>query len=57
MVGDHQWHGVKVGPGPRIPLQSLKVGPETLLMFKSGTHIIALLYCFTYYILHEFKQI
>ena len=40
-------HGVKVGPGPRDlgilgsgtrdPPQSLKVGPETPLKFKSGT--------------------
>ena len=35
-------HGVKVGPGPRDlgtrdPPQSLKVGPGTLLKFKSGT--------------------
>ena len=31
------WHGVKVGPGPRDPPQSLKVGPGTPLKFKSGT--------------------
>ena len=30
-------HGVKVGPGPRDPPQSLKVGPGTPLKFKSGT--------------------
>ena len=30
-------HGVKVGPGPRDPPQSLKVGPGTLLEFKNGT--------------------
>ena len=40
--GSDYWHGVKVGPGPRDPgprdpPQSLKVGPETPLKFKSGT--------------------
>ena len=30
-------HGVKVGPGPRDPPQSLKVGPVTPLRYKSGT--------------------
>ena len=30
-------HGVKVGPGPREPPQSLKLGPGTSLKFKSGT--------------------
>ena len=34
-----QRHGVKVGPGPRTldPPQNLKLGPGTLLKFKSGT--------------------
>ena len=32
-----KWHGVKVGPGPRDPPQSLKVGPGAPLKFKSGT--------------------
>ena len=31
------WHGVKVGPGPRDPPQSLKVGLGTPLKFKSET--------------------
>ena len=55
------WHGVKVGPGPRDPPQSLKVGPGTPLKFKSGTPgppskfksgtlIIIFLHCLTYFV-------
>ena len=48
-MGPNIEHGVKVGPGPRDlgprdpgtldlgPPRSLKVGPGTLLKFKSGT--------------------
>ena len=59
------WHGVKVGPGPRDPPQSLKVGPGTPLKFKSGTPgppskfksgtlIIIFLHCLTYFVLDKY---
>ena len=69
------WHGVKVRPGPRDPgprdpgtrnpPQSLKVGRETPLKFKSGTPgppskfksgtlIIIFLHCLTYFVLNKY---
>ena len=58
-------HGVKVGPGPRDPPQSLKVGPGTTLKFKSGTpglptkfksgtFIMIFLHYLTYFVLDKY---
>ena len=57
-------HGVKVGPGPRVPT----LGPGTPLKFKSGTPgphwkfrsgtlFILFLHCLTYYVLDNFARI